>query len=392
MRVQRPWSIYILAASMRSDCEFLYQNEMGREGPVTSMGSLFKRQPAPLIGLDVSSSAIKLVELNQNSQGAWILERCASEPLEADWVVDGNIEKFDEVADALKRLLKKSGTRAKHVALALSHSSVITKKIILPGSLSEQELEVQVESEASQYIPFPLDEVSLDFCVIGPNAKSNSDVDVLLAATRKEKVEERNNLGVMVGLTPVVMDVESYAARLAAGRWIAQLPQGADGDLIALIKIGARNFSLQIVRNDEILHESEQGFGGAQLTQLIARQYGISAEEAELKKRTGDLPVDYVEAVLRPFVASLAQDVMRALQFFFTSTPYHSVQYIAMFGGSAGLQGLVQAVQDQTKVPVHLLNPFEGMTLSASVHQNKLKNDAPMYLTACGLAMRRFLS
>lgn len=357
-----------------------------------SMGSLFRRPPAPLIGLDISSSSIKLVELTQDSQGAWVVERCASEPLEADWVVDGNIEKFEDVAAALKRLLKKSGTRTKRVALALSHSSVITKKIILPGALSEQELEVQVESEASQYIPFPLDEVSLDFCVMGPNAKSPSDVDVLLAATRKEKVEEINNLAVLVGLTPVIVDVESYASRLAAGRWIAQLPNAGEDELIALIKVGARNFSLQIVRNDEVLHDSEQGFGGAQLTQQIARQYGISVEEAELKKRTGELPADYEVAVLQPFVASLAQDIMRSLQFFFTSTPYHSVQYIAMFGGSAGISGLAQAVQEHTKVKVNLLNPFEQMTLSASIHHSKLKQEAPMYLTACGLAMRRFLS
>lgn len=357
-----------------------------------SMGSLFKRKPDPLIGLDISSSAIKLVELNQDGQGAWVLERCASEPLDSEWIVDGNIEKFDEVADALKRLLKKSGTRAKHVALALSHSSVITKRIILPGALSEQELEVQVESEASQYIPFPLDEVSLDFCVIGPNSKNPSDVDVILAATRKEKVEEVNNLAVLVGLKPVVVDVESYASHLAAGRWISQLPNAGEGDLIALIKVGARNFSLQIVRNGEVLHDSEQGSGGAQLTQLIARQYGISTEEAELKKRTGELPADYAEAVLHPFVASMAQDIMRALQFFFTSTPYHSVQHIAMFGGSAAIEGLAQALQEQVKLPVHLLNPFEKMSLAGTVHQSKMKIDAPMYLTACGLAMRRFLS
>ena len=162
--------------------------------------------------------------------------------------------------------------------------------------------------------------------------------------------------------------------------------------MIALVKVGARQFSLQIVRGDEILHDSEQGFGGAQLTQLIARQYGISSDEAELKKRTGDLPPDYTESVLYPFVLSLAQDVVRALQFFFTSTPYHSVQHIAMFGGSAGVQGLAKAVEEQAGVPVHLLNPFDGMKLAATVHQSKLKIEAPMYLTACGLAMRRFYS
>ena len=357
-----------------------------------SLGSLFRRQPSPLIGIDVSASALKLVELGQDSQGGWVLERFASEPLEADWIVDGNVEKFDEVVGAVKRLLKKSGSKAKNAALALSHSAVITKKIVLPGSLSEQELEVQVESEASQYIPFPLDEVSLDFCVIGENTKNPEDVDVLLAATRKEKVEDINSLAVMVGLTPVVIDIKSYASRLAAGRWISKLPDGGQDSLIALIKVGGRNVSVQIVRNDEVLHDSEQAFGGAQLTQMIARQYGITAEEAEVKKRTGDLPADYEQVVLLPFVNSLAQDIARALQFFFTSTPYNNVHHVLLFGGSAGLVGLGDAVQSHVGVPVHVLNPFEGMKIAPGVHQTKLKQEASTYLTACGLAMRRFLS
>ena len=252
-------------------------------------------------------------------------------------------------------------------------------------------LEVQVEAEASQYIPFPLEEVSLDFCVVGPNEKSPSDVDVLLAATRKEKVEERNNLAVIAGLSPVVMDVESYASRLAAGLAIHTLPDAGVDALIALVKVGGRGFSLQVVRNDDILYDSEQGTGGAQLTQRIARQYGMSVEEAELKKRTGDLPADYQETVLQPFVASLANDIARALQFFYTSTPYHSVQQICMFGGAAMVEGLTEAVRQQTQVEVSVLNPFEHMALAPTVHQSRLKKEAAMYLTACGLAMRRFL-
>lgn len=354
-------------------------------------GSLFKRQPAPLIGLDISTSSIKLVELGQAKNGTWVLECCAVESIETGWVVDGNIEKFDEVAQAVRRLIKKSGTKAKQVALALPHSAVITKRIVLPGSLSEQELEVQVESEASQYIPFPLDEVSLDFCVIGPNAKIPEDVDVLLAATRKEKVEDRQGLAEAVGLLPLVVDVESHAARLAASRVMEQLPEGGQDALVALIKVGARNTSLQVLRNDEVLYDSEQGFGGAQLTQQIARHYGFSVEEAELKKRNGELPADYASAVLAPFVGHLAQDVGRALQLFFSSTPYHSVQHILIFGGAASIDGLAQAVQVQTGIDARIVNPFDGMQVAPSVQQIRMIKDAPAYLTACGLAMRRFL-
>ena len=150
------------------------------------MGSLFSRQQAPLLGVDISSSSVKLVELGRDKSGALVLECCAIEQLERGWITDGNIEKFDEVAEALRRVVKKSGTRTRNVALALPPSAVITKRISLPGGMTEQELEVQVESEANQYIPFSLDEVSLDFCVVGPSKNACGDVDVLIAASRKE--------------------------------------------------------------------------------------------------------------------------------------------------------------------------------------------------------------
>ena len=171
-----------------------------------------------MIGLDISSSSAKLVELGQDRSGNLTLERCGIEPLERGWISDGNIEKFDEVVEATRRLVGKSGTKAKHVAMALPASVVISKKIILPGGLSEREMEVQVESEANQYIPFSLDEVSLDFCVVGPSTTSAGDVEVVIAASRKEKVEDRQGLAEAAGLVPVVLDVESYASRLAASR------------------------------------------------------------------------------------------------------------------------------------------------------------------------------
>ena len=156
-----------------------------------SIGSLFGSKSAPLLGLDISSSSVKLVELSLAKNGGFILERCAIEPLERGWITDGNVEKFDEVAEAMRRVIKKSGTRTRNVAMALPASAVITKKIILPGGLTDQDLEVQVETEANQYIPFSLDEVSLDFCVVGPSTTSQGDVEVLIAASRKEKVEDR---------------------------------------------------------------------------------------------------------------------------------------------------------------------------------------------------------
>ncbi len=344
-----------------------------------------------MLGLDVSSSSVKLVELGRNKAGQLVLERCAIEPLERGWVTDGNIEKFDEVAEAVRRLVKKSGAKTRNVAMALPPSAVITKKIVLPGGLSDVELEMQVEAEANQYIPFPLDEVSLDFCVIGSSAASAGDVDVLIAAARREKVQDIQGLAEAAGLKPVIVDVESYASRLAAGRLIENLPDKGAGTIVALFEVGALTTSMQVIRDDEVLYERDQAFGGAQLTQLIVRQYGFSLEEAESKKRSGELPEDYESSVLRPFVESMVQEIGRALQFFFTSTPHNKVDYVMLAGGSSALPGLTEAVTQQTGFPCSLVNPFDGMEIGEGVRLKKMKRETPSYLTSCGLALRRFL-
>jgi len=354
------------------------------------LASLFSREPAPLLGVDVSMSSVKVVELSRNRAGQMVLERCALEPLERGWITDGNIEKFDEVADAVRRVVRKAGSKTKNAAFALPASSVITKKIILPGGLSEAELEIQVESEANQYIPFSLDEVSLDFCVMGPSAASAGDVEVLIAASRKEKVQDRQGLAEAAGLKPVVVDIEPYASRSAAARLVERLPGGGKDSLVALFEVGAVATSMQVICNGEALYERDQAFGGAQLSQMIARHYGFALDEAELKKRTSDLPEDYQNAVLGPFVSSMAQEISRALQFFFTSTPHNRVDHVFLAGGTAGVAGLTEEVTRQTTFATQVVNPFDGMEMGSAVRASKLTREAPTYLTATGLALRRF--
>lgn len=344
-----------------------------------------------MLGLDISSSSVKLVELSRDKAGNLVLDRCAIEPLERGWITDGNVEKFDEVAEAVRRVVKKSGTKTRHVAMALPASAVITKKIILPGGMSDADLESQVESEANQYIPFSLDEVSLDFCVVGPSTSSAGDVEVLIAASRKEKVQDRQGLAEAAGLKPIVVDVESYASRLATARLIENLPNKGLDTLVALFEVGALTTSMQVIKNDEVLYERDQAFGGAQLTQLIVRQYGFSPEEAETKKRSGDLPEDYESGVLKPFVESMAQEIGRALQFFFTSTPHNKVDYVMLAGGSSSLPGLTESVTQQTSFACMQAHPFEGMTIGSDVKEKKMRREAASYLTSCGLALRRFL-
>lgn len=354
------------------------------------LGSLIGKKNTPLVGLDISTSGVKLVELSQVGKNELRLERFASEPLPRGAVVDGNIENIEQVADAVRRVWKKSGTRAKHVAMGMPPAAVITKKIILSGGMREEELELQVETEASQYIPFALDEVSLDFDLIGPAQNSPEDVEVLLAATRKEKVEDRIAVAEAAGLKPLVMDIESYAARAAVDRLTAQLPKGGQGQIVALIQMGSQVTHISVLLDGQAIYEREQPFGGNQLTQDIMRAYGLSQDEAETKKRAGDLPEGYERDLVEPFLESAAMELTRAVQFFFTSTPYTRIDQIFLAGGCATIPGLAEIVADRTKVSTSVVSPFKGMQLASSIREKQLRSEAPSYLVACGLAMRRF--
>lgn len=354
------------------------------------IGSLFGKKNIPLVGIDISTSGVKLVELSEVGKNELRLDRYATEPLPRGAVVDGNIENIEQVSDAVRRVWQKSGSRAKLVALGMPPASVITKKIILPGDLSEEALEVQVETEASQYIPFALDEVSLDFDVIGPVPSSPEDVEVLLAATRKEKVEDRVAVAEAAGLKATIMDIESYAARAAIDRITMQLPEAGQGQIIALFQIGAQVTHISVLLDGQPLYEREQPFGGNQLTKDIVRAYGISQEEAEAKKKTGDLPEGYERELLDPFLESAAQEVTRAIQFFFTSTPYSRIDQIFLAGGCAIIPGLVDIVASRTQISTSVVSPFKGMQLGSGVREKQLRIEAPAYLVACGLAMRRF--
>jgi type IV pilus assembly protein PilM len=351
---------------------------------------IFSPKAPPLFGLDISSSSVKMLEIVEAGKGAYRVERYVIEPLPRDATVDGNISNLESVVEAVKRGYKRLGTRAKHVAMAVPTGAVITKKIIVPASLRESELEVQVESEANQYIPFALEEVNLDFQVVGPSPTSPDEQEVMIAATRKEKVEDRVAVAESAGLKAAVMDVEAFAQQAALGLVVKQLPSGGKDMNVAIVDVGANVMNVSVMRNEQSIYTREQAFGGNQLTQDIVARYGMSADEAENAKRSGGLPDDFETEVLRPFMENLSMEVQRALQFFFTSTQYHSVDQILLAGGSAVIPGMDEVVHTRTQVPTMVANPFASMQASPRIQLKKLMVDAPSLIVACGLAMRRF--
>ena len=351
---------------------------------------LFKTKAPALIGCDISSSSVKLVEIADAGKNVYRVERYSIEPLPRDAVVDGNINNLEAVSDCLKRGWKRMGTNIKGLAMALPSAAVITKKIVVPAGQMENELELQVETEANQYIPFALDEVNLDFQVIGPAPNSPDDVEVLIAASRKEKIEDRVAAAESAGLKAMVVDIESFAIQTAFELIERALPDNGKDQNIAIVDVGTTMMNLNVLRNGQSIYMREQPFGGNTLTQEIQRAFGMSPEEAEAAKRTGGLPDTYDVEVLAPFMDTLGLEVARALQFFFTSTQFNQVNHILLAGGCAAIPGIDEVVTRRTSVSSMVANPFANMALSSKIRPKNLATDAPSLMVACGLAMRRF--
>lgn len=353
------------------------------------LGDLFKQKQPVVLGLDISSTAIKLLELGRSGD-RFRVESYAVEPLPANSVIEKNIADVEAVGEAIKRAVKRSASRTRLAAVAVAGSSVITKIIAMPASLTEDDMEQQIELEADQYIPYPLEEVNLDFEVIGPSENDPERIDVLLAASRSENVDIRIAALELAGVKARIVDVEAYAMENAFSLLIPQLPEQGIDQTIAVLDIGATMTTLNVMHDRKTIYTREQVFGGKQLTEEIQRRYGLSYEEAGMAKRQGGLPDNYVPEVLEPFKDAMTQQVSRSLQFFYGSSQYNNVDHIVLAGGSAMIPGIDEMIANKLGVHTSVANPFTNMTLASRVKAQSLSNDAPALMIAAGLAMRSF--
>jgi type IV pilus assembly protein PilM len=295
---------------------------------------LLNKKSSPILGIDISATAIKLLELSR-SGSRYRVESYAVEPLPANTVVEKTITDIEAVGEAIARAVKKSGTRTKNAAAAVAGSSVITKIISMPSDLSEDDMENQIQVEADQYIPFPLEEVALDFEVLGPSDDNPDQVDVLLAASRSDNVDASVGVLELAGLTAKVIDVEAFAVENTIIMMAKDLLGGGDDQVIAVADVGSTVTTLSVMENMKTVYSREQTFGGAQLTEDIQRRYGLSYEEAGQAKRQGGLPDNYEPEVLEPFKESMAQQISRAQQFFFSSSQITNIDHLILAGGCA---------------------------------------------------------
>lgn len=360
--------------------------------PKLSMSNLvpFGRKARPLIGLDITTSSIKLVELGL-SGGRYRLEAYAAEPTPHGAINEKSIVDADAVGEAIKRAVKRAGAKSKEVAIAISGDAAITKVIQMPRSLSVRDLEAQVELQADQYIPFPMEEVSYDFEIMGPSERDPDMNDVLLVATRTENVDQRQAAVSAAGLTAHIVDVEAFALENACQLMTHQMPEGGVSRVVAVADFGASATTFSVLSNLRVIYTRDFAFGGQQLTEEVMRTYGLSMEEAGRAKKEGGLPSNYQPEVLDPFIDDMTQQVSRSLQFYLASgSGREQPEQLLICGGCANIPGVAEVIASRVGISAERGDPLGQMQLSSKAKAMGVKKDATALLTACGLALRSF--
>ena len=352
------------------------------------LASLFNKKSKALIGVDISSTSVKVLELSRNN-GRYQVEAYAAEPLPPNAIVEQAISNDEAVGEAIRKAIGRSRSSAKRAAIAVAGSAVITKTVQMSGKLNDDEMDLQIRAEADQYIPYLLEEVALDWEVQGESDQVGDMVNVLLAACRSETVERRKDAVEYANLEAGVVDVEAFCTERAFELLQDQL-DGEDIETVAVLDIGATMTTLSVLHEGKSIYTREQLFGGRQLTEDIMRRYGLTEEEALRSKLEGGLPDDYESEILEPFRKAVVQQVSRSLQFFYSSSQFNDVDFIVLAGGTSAIPMLAEHVEEDLGVATVIANPFVNMTLSQKVNANMLANDAPSLMIACGLAMRSF--
>ena len=351
---------------------------------------LFRSRSKPLIGLDITTSSIKLIELGQSGK-TYRAECYAAEPTPPNAINEKTIVDADAVGEAIRRAVKRAGTSTDEVAIAISGDAAITKVIQMPVRLGANELEGQVEIQADQYIPFPMEEVSFDFEVLGPSANDPEMNDVLLVATRTENVDQRRAAVEAAGLHARVVDVEAFALENACQLLAHQMPDGGMDHVIAVVDFGASNTTFSVLQDMRVIYTRDFSFGGQQLTEEIMRTYGLSLEDAGRAKKEGGLPSNYQPEVLDPFIDDMTQQVSRSLQFFLASGGgREQPDQILVCGGCANIPGVADLISSKVGIPTEIGDPLGQMKISSRAKSQGVRKDATALLTACGLALRGF--
>ena len=350
--------------------------------------SLFTKKSKPVLGVDIGSSAVKVLLL-EGSVEKPVLKAFGYAALNKGDVSNGVISKTEAVTQAVQRAIDTARIKVKACAIAMPSQAVIMRTLSYPPGLNDRDLEQYVETDAASQLPFPLEEVRLDYCKTG-KLLANEDEEVLLVATKRDTSDVRLMVMEHAGLAPAVLDVESLCVQRTVTALSQKLPKKGRGLLVAHYDFGAETMKLTVVRDREVLFDREQAIGGAKLTQDIAKKFALTIEDAERRKRVADLPSEYAQNALKPFLMSTGEAAARLLQMFFTSTPFSRVDHIYISGGCAMLPGMAETMIQYTDSSVETVKLETLLGSGSKTLYKQFERDSSMYSIAFGLALRAF--
>jgi type IV pilus assembly protein PilM len=356
-----------------------------------------------LVGLDIGSHSIKLVEIDDTKKGL-VLKNFGVIGLPKDSIMEGSIKEVGVAASAIKTLFKNLNVKNKNVAISISGFSVIVKKITI-SKREESELESSIHEEAEQYIPFDISDVNLDYEILtspdqeatgekaegeeGAEAKKESDImDVMLVAAKKDIIEDYGSLIQLAGLNPMIMDVDAFAIQNAY-----EISSGNTSGCYAIINVGAEELGINAIKNGVSIFTRDSSYGGSQITDAIMTKFNISYEDAENIKLGGtkidDKQKAALEEIFTTMISGWVQEIKRALDFLSTTYPDESIEKILVGGGAYRIPGFLKYLETETEIPVEELNPFASLQINEKIFDPEyLSYIAPQAAVAVGLALR----
>ena len=344
---------------------------------------LFNPKSKAVVGVDIGTHSIKVVETAGTKANPQVIAWGVA-PLPVGAFSENSIANAQLISEALSGLLVSSGIKGTDIAVAISSSHAITKVLGMQSNMNEIEMEEQISIEALHFIPYPIDEVNLDFEVLGPSTGGESENDVLLVACRRSIVDDYVDLIEDLELNLKYVDIDTYALERVY-RSQNSIAANADGP-VAIFDIGSASSHMMVLDLERVLYSRHQNFGAAQLVKLVRKEYGVSADEADEILDSAQPPADFLQAVQEPFVEMLRQEVSRALQFFYSSSSFSNIDSVVLTGACCALAGIGGDLELKLKSKVTVLNPFaEASVLSK---RDAVTSKAPGLSVAYGLSLR----
>lgn len=352
--------------------------------------SLFSKPSSDsLFAVDLSSSSVKILQLARQANGGFLVEKIGHGRVNRTMLADKAVVNNAALAEVIEATLKSAGVKSRRAAAAMPSSMVTHKVVTMPSGMSILEQEDFMQLEAGNHLPFPVEEVRLDFDILGPSKDDPKTLSVLLVASKNVSVQERVDAVESAGVTVDVLDVEDFAVVRAMNHIIAQAPLSETDGIEVVVDLGHEFTTMNVIKDGQSIYTREQTFGIKQLVDEVGRRFGLSPEEAAAGLIDKKLPIDYVETVLPQYRQELANQINRLIQFFFAATSYNRIHRIWLAGGGAGLDGLIDELQNVTGVVTRTANPFSNMKVAPKgVDANYLQSYGPAFLVAFGLAIR----